>query len=366
MFDDDTTRVRRETVGWCLLSLVFVLPAAAVGALVVRLAHIPADSLWCYIVPEMTVALFAMTCVTLIGGRRFVAPSARDIGCALRLGWWAIFVSVGFALLEGAVWFASEGELPLDWRARLAETALFCLLVGLFEEALFRGIVFQGLLAWLGGTPRGVVRAILVTSLLFGLMHVDVRLALTDWQTMVQALLKVVQTGMYSLLLCAIVLRTRRMVGVAVLHGLEDLLILLPSIVLSGEPFDTEYVTAGEDARYVIVLYLIVIVLYLPLVVVAVRELRRRRHEGFGAFVEFGLERELERRSGGGSGQVPQGPAPAPSFLPAPAPGQGPVPPTSPVRETPPAPDGFPQAVEPSVSQGRWDPCQRGQDKVNG
>ena len=46
-----------------------------------------------------------------------------------------------------------------DWPLQLALVIMLCLLVGTFEEGLFRGIVFSGLLARFGETRRGLIGA---------------------------------------------------------------------------------------------------------------------------------------------------------------------------------------------------------------
>ena len=59
-----------------------------------------------------------------------------------------------------------------DWPLQLALVIMLCLLVGTFEEGLFRGIVFSGLLARFGETRRGLIGAVIVSSLIFGFVHV--------------------------------------------------------------------------------------------------------------------------------------------------------------------------------------------------
>ena len=48
----------------------------------------------------------------------------------------------------------------------VADLALISLLAGLGEELLFRGLIQDGLVGWLGPWP-----ALVLTSVLFGLMH---------------------------------------------------------------------------------------------------------------------------------------------------------------------------------------------------
>jgi hypothetical protein len=158
-----------------------------------------------------------------------------------------------------------------------------------------RGIVFNGLLATMGSTHKGVVRAIIVTSVLFGLAHVDFETDFVDGLSVIQALLKTCQTGMYSFMLCVIMLRTHRLGGVSLFHGFDDFVLVMPSIALFGEALDTEYVVQGDDAIPTIMYYLVIIALYLPFVVKSGLELRRGQDVTRGAFMEKYVAQQQEQ-----------------------------------------------------------------------
>jgi membrane protease YdiL (CAAX protease family) len=63
-----------------------------------------------------------------------------------------------------------EAIVPLFASESLASLALISALAGLGEEMLFRGLLQAGLAAWING-PHGAWLAMLVASLLFGLVH---------------------------------------------------------------------------------------------------------------------------------------------------------------------------------------------------
>ena len=148
----------------------------------------------------------------------------------------------------------------------------------------------------MGGTHRGVIAAVLVTSASFGLAHIDTTTDFVDLLSAVQAVLKVTQTGMYSILLCTIVLRTRKLGGVSLFHAFDDFVLLLPGLVIFGEPFDLDYVVEGESAWPAILNYLIVIALYMPFVVKSLRELHRGQDVYRGVFMEGRIARLEQQR----------------------------------------------------------------------
>lgn len=279
-------KVALRTVLLCLISLAFVVVAEVMGVFAVMVMDVPDSSLVFSIVPEFAGALAALVCVMILGGSSCVLTSREDLRTIWRLGWWNIVVTLGLLVFDMGS-YISEGQPLVDnWPTLAAELVIFCACIGFFEELMFRGIIFQGILAVSGGTHRGVVRAVLITSLLFGLAHVDFEEASVDFLSFVQAVLKTVQTGMYSFLLCVIVLRSRRLGGVSLYHGLDDLLVILPGVGLFGETFDTDYVSSGDDALPTIMFYLIIIALYLPFVIGAARELRRGNYVTYGLFAE--------------------------------------------------------------------------------
>ncbi len=279
-------RVALQTSLLCILSMGFVLVAEVVGAVMVIAFGVSDTSLWASIIPEGMGALVALLGVALMGGGACVLTSHEDIRTILRLGWWNLLVTFGIMVIELGSYLL-EGQLPAEgWLVSSLEVAFFCLLVGIFEEMVFRGFIFQGLLAVSGGTHRGVVRATLLTSLFFGLAHVDFDLAFVDALSFVQAVLKTVQTGMYSFLLCVIVLRSKRLGGVSLYHGFDDFLVMLPGVGLFGESLDIDYVSTGEDALPSIAFYLLIIALYLPFVISAARELQRGNYATYGLFAE--------------------------------------------------------------------------------
>ena len=292
----------------------FVLSLLAYGAVFFfeSLAIIPilvfniSDSSLMYsILFEYAGVVAAVAAFVLLGGLAWLMPSIRDVLFTFRFGWWCMALSVLFMGYDIYSYTLEGLSIAPGAFMRVIELAVLCLGIGILEECLFRGIVFNGLLALIGDTHRGVVWSVMITSVIFGLAHVSVSDDFASPLMAVQAVLKITQTGMYSILLCVIVLRTRKLGGVSLFHGLDDFLIMLPGIVLYNESVDTEYVTTGDDAIPTIIFYLIVIALYLPFTIKALLALRRDKDVYQGVF----MERVLAERP----------PVSAPAPVPAPA-----------------------------------------------
>lgn len=96
----------------------------------------------------------------------------------------------------------------------LLKLVLFVALVGIFEEVLFRGIVFHGL-----ELRTGPVLALFISSFLFGSMHY------VNWisgQNLADTHAQVLHAGFSGILYAAITLRTNSVWPGAVLHALWD------------------------------------------------------------------------------------------------------------------------------------------------
>ena len=87
----------------------------------------------------------------------------------------AIATIAGFALINlihyllGAIEFRMRFS-PAKTRRRIVGCLLTPIPLALLEETVFRGVILHGLLQWLAG-PAGTLAAIVISSLLFSLVH---------------------------------------------------------------------------------------------------------------------------------------------------------------------------------------------------
>ncbi|MBP3893066.1 MAG: CPBP family intramembrane metalloprotease [Atopobiaceae bacterium] len=294
---DDKTfgkKVRSEACKVFVLAILLVIAQVVfqiIGFVLVLLLGIPEDSMWASIIPEALCAAGAVASVKLLGASSWTKLSREDVGYAFRFGWWCLAVSLGLMVYDLVYYAIDQTPVVSNWPELLCQCALLCLLIGFCEEYVFRGLILNALLALLGYNHRGVMASVFITSLAFGLAHVDLAADFADPLSAVQAVLKIVQTGMYSILLCTIVLRTHKLQGASLFHAFDDFVLLLPSMVLYGESLDIDYVVEGDSVWPTILNYLIVIALYLPFVIKSLRELHRGQDVYRGAFMEQRIAR---------------------------------------------------------------------------
>src|SRR5215471_981347 len=101
-------------------------------------------------------------------GFRFHRGWVRDFLLGSVMGASSLAIVVGIGAVVGAFSFEVQNR---NWNSLLAGflvTSIFFMIAGATEELLFRGFPFQALVHNLGG-----LRAIIITSFLFGLAHVS-------------------------------------------------------------------------------------------------------------------------------------------------------------------------------------------------
>ncbi|MDR1016024.1 MAG: CPBP family intramembrane metalloprotease [Coriobacteriales bacterium] len=213
-----------------------------------------------------------------------------SFGIALFLGLAIVLLSI-LARVEPSyalVLKRSLGVLRTDWVLRLLAVVLLCLVVGLFEESLFRGLFLSALLARLGASRRGIVISVLVSAAVFGFAHVLPDLwtgQLATVLALLQALGKVVTTGMIGFMFGALYLKTRNIWGTALVHALNDFFGLWFFALFGSSSLDLQYVQAGGNAAVMLVGYLVMALIYLPLVFMGwhlIRDLRLPQKGFFG------------------------------------------------------------------------------------
>ena len=200
----------------------------------------------------------------------------------LRRSWWAMLVPLclGSLSLWGTLG-GGERLLPY-WPVQVLLTLALCASIGILEEALFRGLVVGGMLARRGGRRSGVVRAVLVGSVVFGLAHLTFP-ENDDPLTKAQMVLKFLQAGSLGFYFACLAVRTESPWPSAFVHGFWDFALTLSSTLFVPN-LVTEYVTteSAEVAQATCAYYVLVIALQLPLVIGGIRMLREAQLPRYG------------------------------------------------------------------------------------
>lgn len=129
-----------------------------------------------------------------------------------------------FSLLSLLASFASIDKINI---LKLLNLILFCSAIGLAEELLCRGWIQNEFIERYGKDRKHVIISIVLSSLVFGAMHITNILA---GQGVVETIMQIIQATSLGVLLGSIYYRSKNIWAVAFLHGFYDFAILLSDI----------------------------------------------------------------------------------------------------------------------------------------
>ena len=222
---------------------------------------------------ELITGILALGLVVALGGKRIARPRLHGMGEAWRAALWLFIANGIFVFAEVAEIALGIEPLALadDWPTRLLVLALVCIGVGLTEESILRGLCLNGLLARMGRSRAGVYGAVIISSLIFGAVHLDPLIDFGDPLLVAQDVMKGLQSGMCGFLFAAIMVKTRNLWAVASIHAANDFFLLFIANGLTAAPVSTEYVQAGDTGAVILALYTVLCVLYLPFLFIGKR-----------------------------------------------------------------------------------------------
>lgn len=170
---------------------------------------------------------------------------------------------------------ASQGNIQSNWLVLLIEAVLFYFLLGIFEEGMFRGIIFRAFLPKLGRTYRGLIYATILNAFIFGFAHI-----LLGWLQngvdqsflgLTQAVVKTLSAGQIGFFFGAIYLKTKNLWGIAFAHGLFDFSLVSGHIIIYGTN-SLSYVSSDlSQAVSSIIVQSFMIVIFIPLTIKAIK-----------------------------------------------------------------------------------------------
>lgn len=197
-----------------LFGVYFMMPLMLRGPLdmTAGTGQIALTDLHPFIIGETLSLLGLLVVVAALRWWRATGLVARADRAGLRLFGWILIPPV---LMVGALWaFIATQAAAVTLVPGPGAIALLALLIGLFEEILFRGVLFHGLRA-----RHGAGRAVVLSALLFGAFHL---VNAVFGQDLFLTLIQISTAIALGLFLAVIVLQTRTLWPAVVLHALWD------------------------------------------------------------------------------------------------------------------------------------------------
>lgn len=228
-------------------------------------ALFPGDTLEGSLVQAVALAAIALAAVAAARPCALRAPS-RNAGA---LGGWMVYVLVLGAVAGMVSLGAVLQGATLDVKLLLVvQVGMLCLLTGVFEEGVFRVLAMDAFAPALGGGRRGLLAAAVVSSVLFGALHVSLGDSATavGAAAVAQTALKPLQASLFGFFMASVYVVTRNLWALAILHGAFNLVYIGP-LMLAGA-FRQTYVTGD---LFDLVLLAATTLLLVPAVLAAAR-----------------------------------------------------------------------------------------------
>lgn len=254
------------------LAVLMVLLVAAW----VCFAVVPAQL--CYgVIQAASLALVALAGVVLVRGavgvRLWTFSFEEQCEGEQRLGLWAAYVLlVGLAAGLAALWISVSGAgsvgagdlsasfsggigagaggsgtdslydsaqadpQSVGWFGYLMAFVIGCFLTGVFEEGVFRVVAVGAFAAALRERTHAVLKAAMLASVFFGLLHVSIVETMQTGNALLiaQAAAKLLQAALFGFFMAGLYVRTRNLWVLAGVHGVFNLLYLGPLAMVSG------------------------------------------------------------------------------------------------------------------------------------
>ena len=213
-----------------------------------------------------------------LGGARWLHVDLASI----RRVWWyckpfiIINLIISLIVTAGVIMGIANGTVTAGSILYWGGYATFlCVMVGINEETMFRGLVFGGLLTKLGNKQNGPLMAAIISSLIFGAVHVVGDMDVTNGYSVATAAMKTLETMMFAIVLCAAVLKERNLWGAATTHAFFDWVILAGNVIAAQGMYAPSYVSSDPStATYAIGLFTVMSLLYLPKTIRALKDLK--------------------------------------------------------------------------------------------
>lgn len=169
--------------------------------------------------------VFVIGVCFLLGNSDNIQFHKKGIGIGILLGWPFIADAVyGFITSYTSL---DKNSISFPGIEKIILFTLVMLFVGIFEEVLCRGIILNNMLNKWGYTKAGIIKSVLLSSLIFGLGHLA---NLFGYSTPIRTLTQVIYTSLNGILFASVYLRCKNIWAVAILHAGYDWLQLVPSI----------------------------------------------------------------------------------------------------------------------------------------
>lgn len=227
---------------------------------------------------EIVIGIITLALMALIGGVSVIRPSGQGVGFSLRKAIYLLIIAAVSGLISVSAQISAGTPLVDNWFGPVIALLVLDLFVGIFEEGMCRGLLLNGLLGSMGKTRTGMIWAVVISSLVFGLIHVVAQIADPASMTLLgwaQILGKTLQAGLVGFLLAAIYLKTHNIWCGVIVHGLNDFLIMVAGVAFGASSIGVYVQTDPTLALIEAIVYAVFTLISIPFAVTGMKILKR-------------------------------------------------------------------------------------------
>lgn len=204
--------------------------------------------------------LIEFTLITIVGfiylfmisGKKTFTFFGNSLGYTIRILLPTLIFSFIFFCFGVISFFSERPPLNPDWLKNLLLSALNMFLVGIYEETYFRSCATDSLLPLFRKLKHPFFLTAVVAGLVFGYVHV-VSVDFSDLQQVLQFVLKIATTGLTGITYMLVYFKTRNLLGIGIIHGLNDFIPdLLYQIFLWKSVDNSTSYTTGDSGTTIV------------------------------------------------------------------------------------------------------------------
>ena len=254
--------IRSEKWKWLNIVIWLASVASMIGLMILGGKVLKEDNVGLFI-EFLVIAVVSLVYLYLISGKKTFTFLNNQTGYTVKMLLPTLIFSSFFCLLGVLALFFEKPSLQPNWLLNLLFSAANMFLVGVYEEACFRACACDALLPVLKKLKHPFLLTAVISGLVFGYVHV-VSVDFSDLQQVLQFFLKILNTGLYGGTMMILYWKTRNLLGLAIIHGLNDFIPdFLNQIFLFENSSDSGSYTSGDVSSTVV--YVIQLVVQLAI-----------------------------------------------------------------------------------------------------
>ena len=258
-----------------ILALVFAVLSIA-GAILLAILINNVTGVNASLIEFLCRCIISVAAIIFLGGISWLRFDKEAIKKTWKFVLPLVLINTVLGILIALSGFMSKDStcISIDGMKQIPYNTLLMALVGINEEAIFRGLLLGGLLLWFGRKKNGVLWAAVISSIVFGLVHVVFDLDFSNISTLLTGLMKTLETTMFAIVWCYCVLEYKNLIGAMTAHAFFDWIVVVGSL-LSGSGLSTDYVTDDpKKAVFQCAFFGLTALLYLPRTIKAVKGIK--------------------------------------------------------------------------------------------